>query len=282
MLPIFEPCFKKNRKAIWRMDKILLVDKAIEAALRAGYRIREVYASTDFFVEQKEDETPVTLADHLAHQEIYQILKSTSIPVLSEEGNLADHDERRNWEKLWLVDPLDGTKEFIKRNDEFTVNIALIMDGHPILGIVYAPVFDTLYVGMVGHGAWRIQSPTESCTLQFLHENGVSLPDQQTSGKQIVLLSRSHMNTETEDFISQFRKKHANVELQSKGSSLKLCMIAEGSASIYPKLGTTMEWDTAAGHALLLASGKNIFLPDLQTELIYNKENLQNPHFIAL
>lgn len=264
------------------MEEFLLVDKAIEAALRAGNRIREVYSSPDFFVEQKEDQTPVTLADHLAHQEISQILNVTGIPVLSEEGSHANYSERQNWEKLWLVDPLDGTKEFIKRNDEFTVNIALIANGHPVAGVVYAPVFDTLYVGIVGLGAWRIQSPPDFLTFQQIQENGIQLPDQQLVGKIIVLLSRSHMNGQTEEYIKQLRQKNGNIELQSKGSSLKLCMIAEGSASIYPKLGTTMEWDTAAGHALLLASGKNIFLPDLQTELIYNKKNLQNPHFIAL
>ena len=264
------------------MEDYLFADKAIEAALHAGYRIREVYASTNFFVEQKEDETPVTLADRLAHQEIIERLTTTYLPILSEEGSLTGYSERRNWKKFWMVDPLDGTKEFIKRNDEFTVNIALIVDGHPIFGVVYAPVFNILYVGIVGRGAWRIQNPPESCTLQLLQGNGVLLPDRQTSRKQIVMLSRSHMNSETANFISQLRKEHDNIEMQSKGSSLKLCMIAEGSASIYPKLGTTMEWDTAAGHALLLASGKNIFLPDLQTELIYNKENLQNPHFIAL
>lgn len=264
------------------MEETKLIDIAIEAALLAGEKIREVYSSSDFFISIKTDETPVTLADHRAHHEITEILKSTSIPVLSEEGIHSDFSIRRGWKKLWLVDPLDGTKEFIKRNDEFTVNIALIIDGEPVIGIIYVPVFDDLFVGIVGEGAWRLKNPPMNCTLQIVQKSGSNLPDKTTSGNYIVLLSRSHTNSETELFISQISKEKSNVQLENKGSSLKFCLIAEGSASIYPKLGTTMEWDTAAGHAILKSVGKNIFLTDQKTELTYNKENLQNPHFFAL
>jgi 3'(2'), 5'-bisphosphate nucleotidase len=274
--------FQKNVTAIGQMVELLLVDKAIEAALCAGNKIREVYSSAEFFVRQKEDETPVTLADQLAHQEIIDILKSTSIPVLSEEGTHSDFSLRKTWTKLWLVDPLDGTKEFIKRNDEFTVNIAFIINGKPMMGVIYAPVWDELYVGIIGTGAWRIKNPPVNCSFQIVLDSGVKLPDKTTSDNYVVLLSRSHMNTETELFIEKIRKENPNIQMESKGSSLKLCLIAEGSATIYPKLGKTMEWDTAAGHAILKSVGKNVFHTDQKTELTYNKENLQNPQFIAL
>jgi 3'(2'), 5'-bisphosphate nucleotidase len=264
------------------MSYIHLVDQAISAALAAGIRIREVYSLSDFNIQLKEDQTPVTYADRQAHDEILKKLEPAGLPVLSEEGIHLNYNERKSWNLFWLVDPLDGTKEFIKRNDEFTVNIALVEQGSPVAGVIYAPVTDVLYVGIVGQGAYKRINPEMDCTFHQLRNSGINLPEQSGPKVFTVLVSRSHMNAETQKYIDRLASEQPSFEVVAKGSSLKMCMIAEGSASIYPKLGTTMEWDTAAGHAILKASGKNMYHRDLKTELTYNKENLQNPHFIAL
>lgn len=264
------------------MEVIQLINKAINSALVAGIKIREVYSSPDFDVQLKDDQTPVTIADRQAHDEIIEKLKDTGLPVLSEEGIHLSYKDRKNWDLFWLVDPLDGTKEFIKRNDEFTVNIALIQNCRPIAGVIYAPATGELYVGIPGIGAFKLLNPDENCNFLSMQFSGIKLPEETKPNEFVVAVSRSHMNHETEEYIKNLRKKQESIRLINKGSSLKMCMIAEGTASIYPKLGTTMEWDTAAGHAILKAVGKNIFLPDLKTELTYNKENLQNPHFIAI
>jgi len=264
------------------MDVIQLIDKAIIAALLAGTKIREVYFSPDFDVQIKDDQTPVTLADHQAHDEIVKELAATGSPVLSEEGVHLNYSERKSWKLFWLVDPLDGTKEFIKRNDEFTVNIALIQDCQPIAGVIYAPVTGELYAGIISQGAYKLLKPQENCTFHHLQLSGIKLPEQTIPNEFVVTISRSHTNSETEEYIETLQKEHGSIRVVTKGSSLKMCMVAEGTANVYPKIGKTMEWDTAAGHAILKAAGKNIFLPDLKTELTYNKENLQNPHFIAI
>jgi len=264
------------------MKIIQLIDKAINAALLAGMKIMEVYSSTDFHVQVKNDQTPVTLADQNAHDQILKTLENTQLPILSEEGIHLSYSERKNWDLFWLVDPLDGTKEFIKRNDEFTVNIALIQKNEPIAGVIYTPVTGELYVGIMEIGAFKLFHPSEDCTFQTLQLLGTRLPLKAKHDQFIVLVSRSHMNPETEAFIEELRKKHGSIEIIRMGSSLKICKIAEGNADVYPKIGKTMEWDTAAGHAIAKAAGKNIFLPDLATELTYNKEDLQNPHFIVL
>ena len=251
-------------------------------ALTSLMQLYSVYSSPDFDVQIKDDQTPVTIADRQAHDEILEKLKDTGLPVLSEEGIHLSYKDRKHWNLFWLVDPLDGTKEFIKRNDEFTVNIALIQNCQPIAGVISAPVTGELYVGIQGIGAFKLFHPTEDCTFQFLQLSGTKLPEKLKSDQFIVAISRSHMNRATEAFIESLRTEHPAIKIVSKGSSLKMCMVAEGEVDIYPKLGTTMEWDTAAGHAILKAVGKNIFLPDLKTELTYNKENLQNPHFIAI
>jgi len=264
------------------MEIIQLIDKAINAALLAGIKIREVYALSDFDVQVKDDQTPVTLADQYAHGEILKALKSTQLPVLSEEGIHLSYSERKNWDLYWLVDPLDGTKEFIKRNDEFTVNIALIQKNEPIAGVIYAPVTGELYVGIIGVGSFKIFNLDEDCTFQIMQLSGIKLPEKVKQNEFIVAVSRSHMNQETKEYIENIRQEHKSIRIINKGSSLKICMVAEGTADVYPKIGRTMEWDTAAGHAIVKAAGKNIFLPDLMTELTYNKEDLQNPHFIVL
>ena len=264
------------------MDVTQLTGKAIHAALMAGEKIRKIYSSADFKVQLKDDQTPVTKADRDAHDQILKELLITGLPVLSEEGDQYDYLNRKNWDLFWLVDPLDGTKEFIRRNGEFTVNIALIQQNQPIAGVIYAPVTYELYAGIPEIGAWKISNPSEDCNFESIQLSGIKLPEKIKSNEFVVAVSRSHMNKETEQYLEELRKKYGSIRIISKGSSLKMCMVAEGSANIYPKIGQTMEWDTAAGHAILKSVGKNIFLPDLKTELKYNKENLHNPHFIAI
>jgi 3'(2'), 5'-bisphosphate nucleotidase len=264
------------------MDLYQLLDIAITASLFAGKKIRDVYASSYFDVQVKDDMTPVTKADRLAHDEILNILEKTGLPVLSEEGDQISYSERKHWHLFWLVDPLDGTKEFIKRNDEFTVNIALIKDHQPIAGIIYAPVTGELYVGIPETGAWKYVNPTDDFTFHDLKHLGNKLPETSRTNEFVVTVSRSHLNRETEIYLKEIQNKYGLIRVINKGSSLKIAMVAEGSASIYPKFGQTMEWDTAAGHAIVKASGKNIFHSDLKTELNYNKENLLNPHFVVI
>jgi len=263
------------------VNQVQLVDQAIKAALAAGLKINEVYARSDFNIQIKEDETPVTIADSLAHDEILEQLKSTALPVLSEEGIHLSYSERKNWDLFWLVDPLDGTKEFIKRNDEFTVNIALIQKNEPIAGVIFAPVTGELYVGIPEIGAFRLLNPSEDCTFQTMQLSGIKLPEKITRDEFVVAISRSHVNRATEAFIQSLRDEHSAIKIVNKGSSLKICMVAEGTADIYPKIGTTMEWDTAAGHAIVRAAGKNIICPDTNAELTYNKQDLRNPNFMV-
>jgi len=258
-----------------------LVDQAIKAALAAGLKINEIYSSSDFNIQLKEDNTPVTIADHQAHDEILKALECVGLPILSEEGIHLSYSERKHWNLFWLVDPLDGTKEFIKRNDEFTVNIALIQKNEPIAGVIYAPVTGELYVGIKGIGAFKLFNPTEDCTFQTMQLSGIKLPEKTKRNEFIVVISRSHMNPETEVYINELQKKHGSIEIVRMGSSLKICRIAEGTADVYPKIGTTMEWDTAAGHAIVRAAGKNIICPETNTELTYNKEDLRNPNFMV-
>lgn len=264
------------------METNQLIDIAINAALRAGEKIMEVYASDDFQVVPKEDSSPLTLADRQAHLLIASLLAPTRIPLLSEEGVHLPFEERARWKTFWLVDPLDGTKEFISRNGEFTVNIALVHENQPIAGVVYCPVSKALYVGLEGSGAWKITNPEPVCSLEGISRNGIRLPQPPAKGGFTVAASRTHLDDVTIAFIAELSKLHPGLTILRKGSSLKFCLLAEGVADIYARFGPTMEWDTAAGHAIVKAAGKNIFHTDQQTEIHYNKENLMNPYFIAL
>ena len=249
------------------------------AAVQAGRAIMDVYDSV-FAVEWKEDDSPLTLADKNAHQVIQEALGGTGIPVLSEEGRSIPYEERKSWEELWVVDPLDGTKEFIKRNGEFTVNIALVRNGFAVFGIVYQPVNDVLYYGGTSTPACRIEQ------VSALDEKGFSahskkLVSNLLPAKFTIVASRSHLSPETKAYIEDAKKEHGEVECISSGSSLKLCMVAEGKAHVYPRFAPTMEWDTAAGHAILKACGKNIYSYRSGEELKYNKQDLLNDWFIA-
>lgn len=248
------------------MDLSKLLNIARKASAAASIEILSIYESGNFSIEAKEDSSPLTKADKAAHRIITEYLEETEIPILSEEGSHLPYEIRKHWEYVWIVDPLDGTKEFIKRNGEFTVNIALIKKGEPILGVVEAPVLNKQYYGIVGEGA-------------FL--NGVKLPEmkpKEMNQKRLrVVASRSHLNEETKSFLIELDEP----EVVSMGSSFKFMMLVEQKADIYPRFAPTMEWDTAAAHAIVRSlQGKIVDSMDLP--LVYNKENLLNPFFKVL
>lgn len=259
--------------------------KAVNATLLAGRDIMDIYLTDDeeFTVETKKDSSPLTVADKAAHTVILSALEPIGIPVLSEEGAEISYDERRQWDRLWIVDPLDGTKEFIRRNGEFTVNIALVEDGRPVLGVVYAPAAGTLYFGSRSTGSCRCDVNTDFSLFRSfgrLVESSVKLPLPTNWNVYTVVASKSHRNPETDEFIAARKEEHGKIDIVSRGSSLKICMVAEGSADIYPRFGPTMEWDTAAGHAVAVFAGARVCDPTGK-ELVYNKPELLNPYFIV-
>lgn len=254
---------------------------AILAALDAGKAILEVY-STNFSIETKEDDSPLTLADKNANDIINIYLKETQIPIISEENKQIDYSERRNWKTCWIVDPLDGTKEFIKRNGEFTVNIALVTSGNPILGVIYVPVLKTLYfTSQDTSKALKIILEEENVSIEYIFKNATEIiPTLESPSIMKIVGSRSHLNDETKNFISEIEKIKP-VEIISKGSSLKFCLVAEGKADVYPRFAPTMEWDTAAGQAICQAAGVKVIDNNTKEPLKYNKENLLNPYFLV-
>ena len=259
--------------------------KAIDAALDAGNRIRAIYdyPDSDFQIERKADDSPLTIADRKAHEAIADALANTPFPLLSEEGKLMPYADRKGWQALWVVDPLDGTKEFIKRNGEFTVNIAWIRDGVPVMGVIYLPVKRILYFADEELGAYKVADmiSREGRTLDQLRERAVRLPAADGHTSLVVVASRSHLTPETEAYIEELRQRRGAVELVSSGSSLKLCLVAEGVADVYPRFAPTMEWDTAAGHAIARAAGREMYQVGTDVPLRYNKENLLNPWFVV-
>ena len=269
-------------------DKLILT--TILAAKRAGEAILEVYDS-DFAVEQKDDKSPLTLADKRSHEIIENVLEQTvtannsTVPILSEEGKEIPYDERIKWEYFWLVDPLDGTKEFIKRNGEFTVNIALIHKHKPVLGIIYIPVKDVFYFAAINFGAYKLENSgilTENLSIEELIDKSQKLPLHGNDKTTLTVVgSRSHTSEEFTEFVKQLNQKHENVEFISSGSSLKLCLVAEGKADVYPRFGPTMEWDTAAGQAIVEQAKGTVMETKTNKPLNYNKNNLLNPFFIV-
>lgn len=251
---------------------------AVDAAIAAGLAILEIYESGDFDVTLKGDASPLTRADLASHEVITQALKSTGIPVLSEEGKAIPFAERKAWNRLWIVDPIDGTKEFIKRNGEFTVNIALVEDGVPALGVIYVPVSRTLYLGEVGEGAWKVAVAEDGTWSQTTAQ---CLPIRDQNRPYTVVASRSHLSPETEAFIEQLKQEHGEVASISKGSSLKLCMVAEGAADCYPRFAPTMEWDTAAGQGICMAAGFQVTDQRTGELMRYNREDLLNAWFLV-
>jgi 3'(2'), 5'-bisphosphate nucleotidase len=253
------------------MDRTELALEVVKIAQLAGAAIMHIYTKDDLGVELKEDESPLTLADKASNDIICAGLEKLAIqyPIVSEENKEVPYAERKGYEYHWLVDPLDGTKEFIKRNGEFTVNIALIHQGKPVMGIVDVPCLKETYWAVEGEGAY-METPKGRHNLQAppftLSEAGLK-----------VVCSRSHLNNDTQAFVDKLK----DPELVPKGSSLKFLIIAKGEAHLYPRLGPTMEWDTAAAHAILAEAGGQVINTENMKPLLYNKENLRNPYFIA-
>ena len=253
---------------------------AILASIEAGKEIIKIYNSNDFDVELKDDNSPLTRADIASHKIIMTYLNKTNIPVLSEEGKSISYNVRKNWKKLWIVDPIDGTKEFIKRNGEFTVNIALVEHQKPILGVIYSPVLSDLYFSTLEIGSRKINIKNINYDFNSIMENSIKLPVLRDDKVYTIVASRSHLNEETESFINNLKKEKEDIRLVSKGSSLKMCLVAEGSADCYPRFAPTMEWDTAAGQAICSAAGFDLI--DLKTNkpMIYNRPKLLNNWFL--
>jgi 3'(2'), 5'-bisphosphate nucleotidase len=250
-----------------------MIKDMIEIARLAGAEILKVYKREDFEKSVKEDNSPLTEADLAANKVITSMLqeKYPQIKLLSEESKEIPYSERKDWNEYFLIDPLDGTKEFIKRNGEFTVNIAFIKNGVPQLGVVYAPVKDILYYNTDATHAYReaagdkVQLPSDKF-----------IPTQYT-----IVASRSHMSDETKEYIATLEKEHGEVNIISMGSSFKLCLVAEGSAHEYPRLAPTSEWDIAAAHAVVMASGGDVVKFDSRERVQYNKEDILNPYFLV-
>ncbi|MFN3969028.1 3'(2'),5'-bisphosphate nucleotidase CysQ [Flavobacterium sp.] len=252
---------------------------AISAVLDAGATILEIYKK-DFKVAFKEDESPLTIADQEANFRIEQILKTTQIPIISEESKQLPYAERVGWEHCWIVDPLDGTKEFIKKNDEFTVNIALVENGKPIMGVIFAPALKELYYGNILESVGYKAIVGEGDTVATILNNSQPIAPKQHYEFFRVVGSRSHMNEDTLQFVDQLKENTTKkIDIISRGSSLKLCLVAEGIADVYPRFAPTMEWDIAAGHAICNAVGLKVLQQNTHQELHYNKENLLNPYF---
>ena len=254
---------------------------AIEASLKAGEVIMQVY-DTAFDVEIKDDKSPLTEADKKANDIINSFLKPTPIPIISEENKQLDYSIRKEWETCWIVDPVDGTKEFIKRNGEFTVNIALVQDGKPELGVIYVPASKTLYFAdVLKQQAYKTELNSHETAIEDVLSNAKKLHVKDATNTIQVVGSRSHMSQETLDFVEGLKSSGNEVEIVSKGSSLKFCLVAEGNADIYPRFAPTMEWDTAAGQAICNAVGVEVISEATKKPLLYNKENLLNPWFIV-
>lgn len=246
------------------------LSKISHIAATAGEEILKVYNSDDFETELKSDNSPLTKADKISHEIISEQLKKLipDLPVFSEEGGNITFEERKSWKQFWCVDPLDGTKEFIKRNGEFTVNIALIENAKPVLGVIFVPVSGETYLGSVNEGSYKITRDGSSSIMKVSNKSA--------SDELTVVKSRSHSGSEEEEFYSQYKID----DRISKGSSLKICMVAEGKADLYFRGGPTWEWDTAAGHAILNAAG-GYFVNKDHSPVVYNKEIPKNFGFIA-
>ncbi len=253
------------------MDLKGLAEEVVKIAQKAGDAIMEIYGKDDFQVESKGDESPLTIADKTGNDIICAGLEALDIqfPIVSEENKLLSYDVRKDYVSSWLVDPLDGTKEFIKRNGEFTVNIALIHKGEPVLGVVYAPVLEEMYYAWKDGGSY-LEKEGETRKLQ-------APPFNLTDVGLGVVASRSHLNEATEAFVNALNEP----VIVPKGSSLKFLILARGGAHVYPRLAPTMEWDTGAAHVVLSEAGGAVINHETKKPLDYNKENLLNPYFIA-
>lgn len=263
-----------------------LMAKAYNAAVRAGAVILDIYKREDYHISLKNDQSPLTIADRRAHETIKEYLGSTRIPILSEEGREMLYDERKNWELFWLVDPLDGTKEFINGNNEFTVNIALMSDNEAVAAVVYVPYISRMFMAVKGGGAYVKENVTASADSEAdyasIGEGLISLPVATKGNEPMqIAISRSHNTPETFAHIDAIRSCVPDLEVVEQGSSYKFCMLAEGSVDYYVRTSNTYEWDTAAGELILAEAGGSTVAIDSGKHLAYNKELLNNPHFVA-
>jgi 3'(2'), 5'-bisphosphate nucleotidase len=284
-------------------DQKAMMGTAIYAVVKAGQAIMNIYA-TEFDVEHKEDKSPLTLADRESHAVINRVLSTVwpEIDIISEEGTHITFEQRKGWKKCWIVDPLDGTKGFTRRNDEFAVCIAYVEKGQPLLGVIYGPVKGDLYIGIPGSGVWS-QDCSACETLidgdvdtfsrrdaQLVFETfketltAVESVDAASSDIPVplrVIASKNHLNRETEEFITSLKEQYKEISIVNIGSALKFCMLANGKADIYPRYAPTCEWDTAAGQAIVEAIGGSVIQTENRKPLVYNKEDLLNPWFVA-
>lgn len=263
-----------------------LLHQSVRAALQAGAAIMNIYRSESLRIEKKEDDSPLTNADEAAHRIISKALDTGSFPVLSEEGSQISYDSRKHWKELWLVDPLDGTREFLEENGEFTVNIALIKNNLPVIGVVYAPALETLFFSSSLIGSYRVNIRDtvgfEHMDMDKILAEATHLSGRVPTGRNIIMVvSRSHLNDETKAYIELMKNTAGNIKIISRGSALKFCMVAEGEADIYPRFGSTFEWDTAAGHAVAAYAGCQVVRYPSGGSLQYNKPDLLNPWFIV-
>jgi 3'(2'), 5'-bisphosphate nucleotidase len=266
-----------------KIDKLLYM--AILAAAEAGKQICRVYESNQHNIVYKKDESPLTKADIESNEIINKYLQKSGLPVLSEEESNIPFSHRRDWDYFWLVDPLDGTREFLKKNDEFSVNIALVRNNQPVAGLIYSPVNQVLYFSVPGQGVFKLKSALSvvhgAKILRSIQHKSDRLPYKTERDRMVVVTSRSFQSADTEKYIMTLKNKYRNIELISTGSALKFGLIAEGTADIYPRLSPTMEWDIAAGHAILMELGFSVTDALTGNSLIYNKPELINPWFIA-
>lgn len=269
----FAKIFSNFAPNLQQMNQHLEIAK--KAALEAGKIILNIYNSetSNWQIEAKADNSPLTLADKSAHNKMVEYLNQTNLPILSEEGKSIPYKTRKNWNYFWMLDPLDGTKEFIKRNGEFTVNIALIHQQKPILGVVFVPVSKKMYWAFEGKGAFLQEENQEPKQLNTKPFTPNPLPLKKTR----IVASRSHQNDATKAFL----EKQNNPEIVPMGSSLKFLILAENKADVYPRFAPTMEWDTAAAQIILEEAGGKVLQENSNQPLVYNKENLLNPYFIC-
>ena len=252
----------------------------LKIAVKAGLATLNHYGKP-IDVITKADDSPLTQADLESNTIINSYLENTGIPVLSEENSIEDYTVRKEWTTLWIVDPLDGTKEFVNARKEYTINIAMVENGIPVFGVIYAPVLDLLYWGLKTEGAFMLNNASKLVQKESGLDKAQKFPVSTDNNILSVVASKSHLSNETREFLKKLEKQTDGIDLKSFGSSLKLCKIAEGTAHIYPRLAPTMEWDTAAGHAIVESSGNRILsYPNLET-VVYNKKDLLNPWFIA-
>lgn len=264
------------------MDKTQLLKIAIEAAIEAGKKIMDIY-NKGFHVEYKEDNSPVTEADLASNKTIWSYLQKTGIPIISEETKQLDYRERKSWEACWIVDPLDGTKEFVKKNDEFAVNIALVENAKPVLGIIYAPALGLIYyTNPYKTKAYKCPVNDDfNISKQLFSESKKIVASKNVQDTINVVASRSHLSKQTVDFIGNLQKSYSKVKMVSKGSALKFCLVAEGEADLYPRFAPTMEWDTAAGQAICEAVGLQLIDAETKSPMVYNRPNLLNNYFLV-